>query len=244
MLLIYVRNLIYLPANKTMRLSIVQGLLLLLLVTVMPAGALETSIKTSGGLIDWNQQQVTKSSYEDFHVTPDMRAIVDGTEEILEARARSAAAVANAAKEADQKRSIIDFQKLVYPLDRVDGGSYTNQTPFVTWVKGERSDQVYPVPPGVTYPWAIDGFADPVHRPGHVYKVIDGLHMYYELVEGKPAIDFAADGGLRFVPGYAIAQSLKGGWRDESWHDEIRSQTDHGWDKLFAVSRLNLASVL
>lgn len=221
--------------------TIIAKSFLLLISVAAPAMALEDSGQVAEGSLETQAQAVTEAEPVNL---PEILTTFGQKKWVLEARVRSVAAVGDAADEASEKRTIIDFQRIVLPIDRVDGGSYTNQTPFVTWVKGERSDQVYPVPPGVTYPWAIDGFADPIHRPGHVYKVIDGLHMYYELVEGKPVIDFTADGGLRFVPGYAVAQSLKGGWRDESWHEEIRSQTDHGWDNLFEVSRLNLSPVL
>lgn len=139
------------------------------------------------------------------------------------------------------ERKIIDFQKIVLPIDRVDGGSYTNHSPFVTWVKGENSDRVYPVPPGVTYPWTIDGFADPIVRPGHVFKVIDGLHIVYDSSTGEPEVTYAAD-SAGLSPAYLLAQSLKGGWKDERWHREIRAKTDFGWDNIFEVARPNLAT--
>lgn len=138
-------------------------------------------------------------------------------------------------------RKIIDFQKIVLPIDRVDGGSYTNHSPFVTWVKGENSDRVYPVPPGVTYPWTIDGFADPIVRPGHVFKVIDGLHIVYDSSTGEPEVTYSAD-SAGLSPAYLLAQSLKGGWKDEHWHREIRAKTDFGWDNIFEVSRPNFAT--
>jgi hypothetical protein len=94
----------------------------------------------------------------------------------------------------------------------------------------------------VTYPWAIDGFADPINRPGEIYKVIDGLHTFYDLVEGEPRIEFSSNNKLAVIAGLTVAQSLKGGWKDSSWHAEIRAQTDFAWDKLFEISRPNLAS--
>ncbi|MFZ5629369.1 MAG: hypothetical protein ACOY5B_09605 [Spirochaetota bacterium] len=138
-------------------------------------------------------------------------------------------------------RKIIDFQKIVLPIDRVNGGSYTNHSPFVTWVKGENSDRVYPVPPGVTYPWTIDGFADPIVRPGQVFKVIDGLHIVYDSPGGAPEVTYAAD-SAGLSPAYLLAQSLQGGWKDERWHREIRAKTDFGWDNIFEVARPNLAT--
>ena len=145
------------------------------------------------------------------------------------------------AAESAPARKIIDFQKIVLPIDRVNGGSYTNHSPFVTWVKGENSDRVYPVPPGVTYPWTIDGFADPIVRPGHVFKVIDGLHILYDSPGGAPEVTYAAD-SAGLSPAYLLAQSLQGGWKDERWHREIRAKTDFGWDNIFEVARPNLAT--
>ncbi len=146
-----------------------------------------------------------------------------------------------AAAEPSPARKIIDFQKIVLPIDRVNGGSYTNHSPFVTWVKGENSDRVYPVPPGVTYPWAIDGFADPIVRPGHVFKVIDGLHIEYDSSTGEPEVTYSAD-SAGLSPAYLLAQSLSGGWKDERWHREVRAKTDFGWDNIFEVARPNLAT--
>jgi hypothetical protein len=165
-------------------------------------------------------------------------------EQQLEARKQEAEAEATnqSAANAEAKKPQYDYQKVVLPIDRVEGGSYTNHSPFVTWVKGENSDRVYPVPPGVTYPWAIDGFADPINRPGEVYKVIDGLHTFYNLVDGEPSIEFSSNNKLAAIAGLTVAQSLKGGWKDANWHAEIRAQTDFGWDNLFEISRPNLAS--
>lgn len=161
---------------------------------------------------------------------------------LLEAKKRAAQPEAKNAESPEEKKPLYDYQKVVLPIDRVEGGSYTNHSPFVTWVKGENSDRVYPVPPGVTYPWAIDGFADPINRPGEIYKVIDGLHTFYDLVEGEPRIEFSSNNKLAVIAGLTVAQSLKGGWKDSSWHAEIRAQTDFAWDKLFEISRPNLAS--
>ncbi len=163
-------------------------------------------------------------------------------EQQLEAKKLAEEAKTQSAANAETKKPQYDYQKVVLPIDRVEGGSYTNHSPFVTWVKGENSDRVYPVPPGVTYPWAIDGFADPINRPGEVYKVIDGLHTFYNLVEGEPTIEFSSNNKLAAIAGLTVAQSLKGGWKDASWHAEIRAQTDYGWDNLFEISRPNLAS--
>jgi len=163
-------------------------------------------------------------------------------EQKLEAKKLAAEAETAGASTTETKKPQYDYQKVVLPIDRVEDGSYTNHSPFVTWVKGENSDRVYPVPPGVTFPWAIDGFADPINRPGEVYKVIDGLHTFYNLVEGEPTIEFSSNNKLAAIAGLTVAQSLKGGWKDASWHAEIRAQTDFGWDNLFEISRPNLAS--
>ncbi len=161
---------------------------------------------------------------------------------LLEARKHTREQPPASAANTEEKKPHYDYQAVVLPVDRAEGGSYTNHSPFVTWVKGENSDRVYPVPPGVTYPWAIDGFADPINRPGEVFKVIDGLHTFYNLVDGQPAVDFTPDSNLSAIAGLTIAQSIKGGWKDSSWHAEIRASTDYGWDKLFEISRPNLAS--
>lgn len=164
------------------------------------------------------------------------------TDPLLEARKRAEHKSTKASADGVEKKPQFDYQTVVSPIDRVEGGSYTNHSPFVTWVKGENSDRVYPVPPEVTYPWTIDGFADPINRPGEVYKVVDGLHTFYNFVDGRPAIDFTPDSQLSAITGLTIAQSLKGGWKDASWHAEIRANTDYAWDKLFEISRPNLAA--
>lgn len=71
--------------------------------------------------------------------------------------------------------------------------------------------------------------------------VIQTIRLVYDSSTGEPEVTYSAD-TVGLSPAYLLAQSLKGGWRDEHWHREIRAKTDFGWDNIFEVSRPNFAT--
>ncbi|MBS0618895.1 MAG: hypothetical protein JSR44_11950 [Spirochaetes bacterium] len=138
-------------------------------------------------------------------------------------------------------RLVVDFAKLVHPADKSQGGSYTNKSSFITWVKGEKTNNVYPVLPGVTYPWSIDGFADPIHHPGQVFKVVDRLHTFYISDKPEPSISFQSNNVFEALTRKEIAQPIIGGWKNQDWQSQLHAKKDFGWDNLFSASQPDFA---
>jgi hypothetical protein len=102
-----------------------------------------------------------------------------------------------------------------------------NFTENTIWVKPEHNDVPEPVEPGDYYEKDIDGFADPVHSPGEVYKSVNGVDvMVYP------------DGSVK-IPDFLdkVKQVLgDGGWKDGKWERDRENQGDPCWRPLWEKS--------
>jgi len=209
---------------------------LLLLVANSSAYALPT-ISQNSNLELFPEAALTDSAYAGLWAKPNLDLEKSTLAKILP-RKKPARTIKN---NSEAPRIVIDFSKLVHPTDKSQGGSYTNKSPFITWVKGENTNNVYPVLPGVTYPWSIDGFADPIHHPGQVFKVIDRLHTFYVSDKLEPTILFQSNNVFEALTRKEIAQPIVGGWKDHDWQSQLHAKKDFGWDNLFSASQPDFA---
>ena len=98
------------------------------------------------------------------------------------------------------------------------------------------------MPAGKTYPYHIDGFADPVVSPGQVYKVVGGdkvrFDMYYTTMRGTPVTIVLPGRSASEI--YLVKSAMQfagGGWKDAAWQNVLHAKKDYGWDALFSYSR-------
>jgi RHS repeat-associated protein len=119
---------------------------------------------------------------------------------------------------------------------RTDGtstGAVTNNGKNVIFVKQEpdnKKNEIIPLQPGQTWPYAQDGIADPCGHPGVVFKSVDGIDVTF--TGGQASTSVSPDLGFGQGLESRAGQFIRGGWKGEDF------LSDHGdWKALFDMSK-------
>ena len=97
------------------------------------------------------------------------------------------------------------------------------------YVITEATAEAIAVPPCESFPRNQDGLATPQTRPGEVFKTSNGIDATM-----NPDGSVTTSGGSFLHRG---VQWLRGGWKDEKWHQDLKKLGDPGWDEIFNRSR-------
>jgi RHS repeat-associated protein len=117
------------------------------------------------------------------------------------------------------------------PVKFIDpqGLAVVNASKCIVFAKDEKSGLAFPIYPGQTWDGPQDGIAVPENRQGSVYKTPGRFGVTMDVVVSEGG-SVSASGPLSWLMG------LGGGWKDRSWHNDLRTKGDTGWDQLFHAS--------